>query len=121
MITYFEFIYGGLISSVNRYVAKHRAVGDIDGVNTAVNSVFVVLLFFAILIALVSSSSFFLLPSFMGEKLGNQVADAQWVILYLGLGLAVKIGLATFGGILTGCHRWDLQHGINAANRLITL
>lgn len=121
MITYFEFIYGGLISSVNRYVAKHRAVGDIDGVNTAVNSVFVVLLFFAILIALLSSSSFFFLPLFMGEKLGSQLADAQWVILYLGLGLAMKIGLAIFGGILTGCHRWDLQHGINAANRLITL
>ncbi|KAF0189882.1 MAG: Transporter of NadC family [Desulfobulbaceae bacterium] len=121
MITYFEFIYGGLISSVNRYVAKHRAVGDIAGVNTAVNSVFVVLLFFAILIALVSSSSFFLLPLFMAEKLGEQMADAQWVILYLGLGLSVKIGLAIFGGILTGCHRWDLQHGINAANRLVTL
>jgi O-antigen/teichoic acid export membrane protein len=121
LITYFEFIYGGLISSVNRYVAKHRAVGDIDGINTAVNSVFVVLLFFAVLIALLSASSFLLLPFFLQEKLGSQLADAQWVILYLGLGLAVKIALAVFGGILTGCHRWDLQHGINAANRLITL
>lgn len=121
LITYFDFIYGGLISSVNRYVAKHRAVGDIDGVNTAVSSVFVVLLFFAILIALISSSSFFFLPLFMEEKLGSQMADAQWVILYLGLGLAIKIGLAVFGGVLTGCHRWDLHHGINAANRLITL
>jgi len=121
LITYFDFVYGGLISSVNRYVAKHRAVGDIDGVNTSVNSVFVVLLFFAILIALLSTSAFFLLPIFMQEKLGPQLEDAQWVVLYLGLGLAVKIGLAVFGGILTGCHRWDLQHGINAANRLVTL
>jgi O-antigen/teichoic acid export membrane protein len=57
----------------------------------------------------------------MQVRLGAQTTDAQWVIFFLGLSLVVKISLAVFGGILTGCHRWDLQHGINAANRLATL
>lgn len=121
LITYFEFIYSGLISSVNRYVAKHRAAGDIDGINTAVNSVFVALLILALVVALLTSSTALLLPHFMQERLGNQTTDAQWVIFFLGMSLVVKICLAVFGGILTGCHRWDLQHGINAANRLATL
>ena len=57
----------------------------------------------------------------MREQLNTQVTDASWVIFYLGLGLAIKICLSVFAGIMTGCHRWDLQHGINATNRLITL
>lgn len=121
LITYFEFIYGGLVSSVNRYVAKHRATGDIDGVNTAVNSAFFALLLLAVLVALLTSGTALLTPYFMQEKLGAQTSDAQWVIFFLGLSMVIKIGLAVFGGVLTGCHRWDLQHGINAATRLITL
>ncbi len=121
LITYFEFIYGGLISSVNRYVAKHRSVDDIGGVNTAVSSAFFTLLILASLVAALTIAVAVLLPHFMGSQLGTQTSDAQWVIFYLGLSLVAKICLAVFGGILTGCHRWDLQHGINAANRLATL
>lgn len=121
LITYFEFIYSGLVSSVNRYVAKHRATGDIDGVNIAVSSVFFTLLILAALVALLTTATALLLPHFMQARLGDQTTDAQWVIFFLGLSLVVKICLAVFGGILTGCHRWDLQHGINAANRLATL
>jgi len=121
LITYFDFIYGGLLSSVNRYVAKYRSINKIDEVNTVVNSIFVVFYFFSALIVLSASSSFVWLPHFMREQLSTQVSDASWVIFYLGLGLAIKICLAVFGGILTGCHRWDLQHSINAANRLVTL
>ncbi|MDO8954864.1 MAG: oligosaccharide flippase family protein [Gammaproteobacteria bacterium] len=121
LITYFEFIYGSLTSSVSRFVAKHRAVGDIDGVSRAVSSAFFVLLFLALLVALLSSCIALFLPYFMQSQLGAQTKDAQWVIFFLGAGLAVKIGLAVFGGILTGCHRWDVHHGINTANRLVTL
>jgi O-antigen/teichoic acid export membrane protein len=121
LITYFEFIYGSLTSSVNRYVAKYRAVNDIDGVSTAVSSAFFVLLFLASLVVLLSSCIALFLPYFMQNQLGAQTKDAQWVIFFLGTGLAVKIGLAVFGGVLTGCHRWDIHHGINTANRLATL
>jgi O-antigen/teichoic acid export membrane protein len=121
LISYFDFIFGGLITSVNRYVAKFRAIDNVNGINTAVNSAFVILLFIAALIAILASCSFIWLPHFMQGQLSAQTTDAQWVICYLGLGQAIKICLAIFGGILTGCHRWDLQHGINAANRLITL
>ena len=121
LITYFEFIYSSLTSSVNRYVAKYRAVDDIHGVNAAVNSAFFALIILAALVGLLSTATSLLLPFFMQERLGIQTTDAQWVIFYLGLGLVIKICLAVFGGVLTGCHRWDLQHGINAANRLVTL
>jgi O-antigen/teichoic acid export membrane protein len=121
MITYFEFIYGSLTSSVNRYVAKHRATNDIEGVSTAVSSAFFALLILAALVAVLTACIALLLPHFMIKQLGAQTAAAQQVIFYLGLSLVAKICLAVFGGILTGCHRWDLQHGINAANRLATL
>lgn len=121
LITYFELIYGGLVSSVNRYVAKHRSVNDISGVNTAVSSVFFTLLVLASLVALLSTATALSLPVFMQDKLGALTQDAQWVIFFLGLNLVVKISLAVFGGILTGCHRWDLQHGMNALNRIVAL
>ncbi len=121
LITYFIFIQSSLTSSINRYVAKHRAVGDIDAISTAVSSAFFALLILAALVALLTTGTALLLPRFMQEQLGAQMADAQWVVFFLGLSLAVKISLAVFGGVLTGCHRWDLQHGINAANRLATL
>lgn len=121
LITYFDFIYSSLISPVSRYVAKHRAADDIDGVSTAVSSAFFALLALAVLVALLTTATALLLPRFMQEQLGAQITDAQWVIFFLGLSMAVKVCLSVFGGVLTGCHRWDLQHGINAANRLATL
>lgn len=121
LITYFDFIYASLTSSVNRYVAKHRAVHDINGVSIAVSSAFFTLLILAAVVGLLTTATALLLPRFMEGQLGSQTIDAQWVVFYLGLSLVAKICLAVFGGILTGCHRWDLQHGINAANRLVTL
>lgn len=121
LITYFEFIYSGLVSSVNRYVAKHRATGNIDGVNIAVSSVFFTLLVLAVLVALLTTTTALALPHFLQARLGDHTTDTQWVIFFLGLSLVVKISLAVFAGILTGCHRWDLQHGINATNRVLAL
>jgi len=121
LLTYFEFIYSSLTSSVNRYVAKCRAVSDINGLNIAVNSAFFTLIILAALVALLTTGTALLLPYFMQDRLGAHTADSQWVVFFLGLSLVVKICLAVFGGVLTGCHRWDLQHGINAANRLAAL
>lgn len=121
LITYFEFIYSGLVSSVNRYVARHRANQDLDGINITVNSALLILLIFAGIVAILSSSTALLIPYFMQSQLGSQTTDAQWVVFFLGMSLVVKICLAVFGGVLTGCHRWDLQHGINAGNRVATL
>ena len=38
LVSYFGLVQMGLTSSVNRYVARYRAVGDISGVNQVVSS-----------------------------------------------------------------------------------
>jgi len=120
-IVYFELIYSGLVSSVNRYVAKHRANNDIDALNTAASSVFFLLLVLGCLVILCSAVSALMLPQFMHARFGKYLVDAQWLVFLLGSNISVKMPLALFGGVLTGCHRWDLQHSITAASRLATM
>ena len=39
----FALLQGGIVSSVNRFVAKHRALNDIEGISSAVSSVTLIL------------------------------------------------------------------------------
>ena len=43
LIAYFGLVQGGVVSSVNRFVARYRAVNDVEGVNRAVSTVTVIL------------------------------------------------------------------------------
>jgi O-antigen/teichoic acid export membrane protein len=55
-----------------------------------------------------------LVPACFADRLGPNVHEAQWVVLFLGATMAVQISSSVFNGILTGCHRWDL-HNINTS------
>jgi O-antigen/teichoic acid export membrane protein len=121
LIVYFDIIHSGLISSVSRFVAKHRATNNLIALNTVVSSIFRLLLFMAMIVCLLAIGSALWVPLLLYDRLGAYSLDAQWVVLVLGINLAIKLPLGVFGSVLTGCHRWDLQYGINAANRLATL
>lgn len=121
LITYFGLVQAGVVSSVNRYIARYRAKGDVENVNISVSSVGCVLLVMALVIVGVTLSAYHLLPGVMEDKLGAYTHSTQWVVLWLGLGLAFQTAFALFGGVLAGHFRWDIHFYINMASRLATL
>lgn len=121
VVSYFVLLQGGIVSSVNRYVAKHRASGDSAGLNHSVNSVRVILNAIAFVIAVLSVLAAWILPSTMGEKLGGMTAEAAGVILLLGLTSAVQVQGAVFGGVITGCHRWTVHNAIKTSTTVISV
>ena len=119
-VAYFSLVQGGVVSSINRYVARHRAAGDLAGVNRVVSSVSCVLWCMAGIVVLLAIVTALLIPVFWGRRLGEFVGDAQWAVFLLGLGIAVEVGSAGFAGVLTGCHRWDLHNGVHAFTCVLT-
>ena len=114
LVAYFGLVQAGIGSSVNRYVAKCRAVGDIDGVNRAVSSVWVFLLLAGAVVLALTAAASLLLPSLFGNRLGGSVVTAQWVVFVLGLKVALRLNFGAFSGVVSGCHRWGLHNAITA-------
>jgi len=121
LISYFALVQGGVVSSVNRFVASYRAANDVDGVNRAVSTVTVIFAVMgAIVIGLTLGAASLLTPVF-GERLGEHLSDARWVVLLLGASLAIQIALSGFGGVMTGCHRWGLHNAIYAGSHAVSV
>lgn len=121
MIAYFGLIQVGIGSSVNRYVAKYRACGEMERVSEVVSSIVFIQGLMGIAILSLSGLVTYLLPSFWGDRLGRQLGDAQVVLLTLGASLAVQVALAAFTGVITGCHRWDIHNYIKAGWYAVTV
>lgn len=112
LVSYFRLVTAGINSSVNRYVARYRAVGDIPGVNRFVSSAFCILGVAGLLVLGLTITVSLLLPQLFGARLGENVRDAQWVVFFLGASIGIQISLSVFNGILTGWHRWKLHDAI---------
>ncbi len=110
-VGYFSLVQVGVISSINRYVAKFRAAGDLAGLNRAVSSVSCVLAAMAVIIVALALGAALLFGSLWSGRLGTFLHDAQLVVLLLGASTAAEVALAGFAGVVTGCHRWDLHNG----------
>jgi O-antigen/teichoic acid export membrane protein len=116
IVAYFGLVQVGIISSINRYVAKYRAIDDLEGINCVVSSVTVVLFIIAGVVFLLTVGTTLTLPYFMGRQLNTHLVDGQWVVFFLGLNLAINLAFSGFGGLITGFHRWDLYNGIQACS-----
>lgn len=121
IVVYFGLVQIGVTSSINRYVAFHRAQEDYAGINRVVSSVTMVMRVMGLAaFGLALFFSWAVGPLFR-ERLGAHVAEARWLVFLLGAGLAVQISSTVYGSILTGCHRWDWHNGIQAAANLLSL
>ncbi|MBU0719520.1 MAG: lipopolysaccharide biosynthesis protein [Planctomycetes bacterium] len=116
VVAYFTLIQAGAVSSTNRYVAKFRAAGDVEGVNRVVSSITCVFVVGAGIIMALSVAAMFAVPALLDNQLAGYSNDAAWVVLLLGMGVALQIAFSGFGGVITGCHRWDLHYGIQAGS-----
>lgn len=121
VVAYFSLLQGGVVSSVNRYVARYWAADDIESVNRTVSSVTCVLVVMATIVVLLSIACAWAVPWLLSDQLGPHVYEARWVLLILGVASAFQMACGAFGGLLTGCHRWDLHNGIWAAAQAVTV
>ncbi len=121
IVAYFILVQGGVVSSINRYVAKYRAIGDVDGVNRSVSTVTAILAVMTLFVFALTASSALLLPNLFGDRLGAYQSDAQWAVFWLGLSLGFQLLLSGYGGVVTGCHRWDLHNAIHAGSHVVTV
>lgn len=118
VVAYFSLVQGGIVSSVNRYVAKYRSEGDMKGLNCAVSSVSCILAIMGVVVLGLSVAVAAWLPDLFSKQLNYYQRDAQWLVLLLGSSIAVQIIFSGYGGVITGCHRWDLHNLIFGGTRL---
>lgn len=110
LVTYFRFVDMGVTASVNRYVARHWGKEDIEGINRVVSSATFALCIAAVVVLLGTIVAVLSLPYWFGSHLKGEYASVtQWSVFYLGIMLSVGTALGAFNGVLTGCHRWELQ------------
>jgi O-antigen/teichoic acid export membrane protein len=121
VVGYFTFVQAGVTSAVNRYVGKHWAEQDIPAINRVLSSATFGLSVAGVLVTLATLAIVLLLPSVSIDQLGSHAQEAQWVVGFLGAGLAVQTALGAYNGVLTGCHRWDLKNINYAAWYVITV
>jgi len=121
LVQYFGLVQAGVGSSVNRYVARYRAAGDIVGVNRIVSTAFCLLSISGLLVLGFSAAALLLLDPLFGHRLGGHVHEAQWVVFLLGGSLAVGMAFGAFHGVLAGCHRWGLHNAIKSACYAMTV
>jgi O-antigen/teichoic acid export membrane protein len=121
LVSYFGLVQAGVGSSVNRYVAKHRAAGDISGMNRIVSSASCILCVAGLIVLALTIALSLMLPQLFGAKLGQNVFDAQWVVFFLGASLVIEMSFGAFSGVLTGCHRWGLHNFIKSGWHVITI
>ena len=121
LVTYFGLVQAGVVSSVNRFVAKYRAAGDVEGVNRTVSSVSCVLLVMSMIVVALTVATTLAVPDLLSSRLSGYVRDAKWVVFLLGVSLAIQIGASGLGGVITGCHRWDLHNLIEAGSYAATV
>jgi O-antigen/teichoic acid export membrane protein len=114
VVNYFYLTQIGVGMSVNRYVAKHRAVGDVQGLTRTISAAFCLQMAAACGALLLTAVSAMVLPALFHVRLGEDVAVARMVIAFLGASIAVRMVFQVFNGVVTGCHRWDLHNLLNA-------
>ena len=118
LVSYFGLVQAGVGSSVNRYVARYRAASDIAGINRIVSSATFILVLAGLLVLVLTIAVSLLLPSLFGDRLGDNLSDAQWVVFFLGISLVAQIAITAFNGVLTGCHKWGIHNFIKSGGHL---
>ena len=114
LVTYLGLTAFGVGSSVNRYVAHHRAAGDKDGLSRVVSTATVLNVMSGAAALLITGIFVWLVPRMLrGDQLAH-VNEARLVVLLLGCTIAVSLSLGTYSAVLAGCHRFDISNAISA-------
>ena len=121
LVSYFKLVKLGIGSSVNRYIAKFRAADDTIGMNRIASSAGCILGIAGLIVFALTITVSKLLPQLFGDKLGENVYIAQWVVFFIGATLSVQVALSPFNGLMTGFHRWGLHNLIQSGWYIVTV
>ncbi len=109
----------GVVSALSRDVAMYKAQGDVFNMSQVTSVVVIWQAIIAILVALVSLGIALSMPLWVETPADYPASHAQMVLFLLCISLSVDMMAGPSGGIITACHRWDLQHSINAAQDFV--
>lgn len=120
IVSYFGLVQLGLSASVDRYVARYRAVGDNEGLSRSVSTIGLFLkLAGGLALVLAISTAWWVLPLFE-ERLGDELNAGRLVVLFLGGEIAFSVMFTVYTGVVVGCHRWDIHNIVSAICYAVT-
>jgi len=120
LVGYFGLVQLGLGGSVQRYVPLYRARGDTLGLSRSVSTVGLFLTVAGwVGVGLAAGTAVWIVPLFQA-KLGSALREAQWAVFILGTYIGISLMFTVYGGVIVGCHRWDIQNSITAGTYAAT-
>jgi O-antigen/teichoic acid export membrane protein len=114
VVSYFGLVQLGLSASVDRYVQRYRALGDHEGLSRSVSTIALFLSLCALVVVLLACATAGWGILLFKERLGLELNAARWGVLFLGLEVAFSIMFTVYGGVIVGCHRWDIHNTVSA-------
>jgi len=121
LVFYLDLLSLGVVSAVNRHVARHRARDEWDELSVVVNSC-LGLASGSLLLGLGLVAAFVVwVPGLLATADAAVVHTARSVVVLLGLSAALRLPLGVFGGIITGSERFDLLNAVRGARDLAQL
>lgn len=109
----------GVGSALSRFAALQRSAGDTDALSQTTTIVSIWQLLIAAITAGVAVLLATAITGWVDLPDPHDAETAQIVLLMLGLTLAVKMLANPAGSLISGFHRWDIQHSINAGQDLL--
>ncbi|HWD90904.1 MAG TPA: oligosaccharide flippase family protein [Verrucomicrobiae bacterium] len=121
LVAYFRFVDMGVTASVNRYVARYWGKQDIEGINRVVSSATLALILAGLVMFLGTIVAVVTMPYWFGDSLKGFLSVTQQSVFWLGTMLSMGTALGAYNGVLTGCHRWELQTMRNSTWQFIAV
>ena len=107
MTGYLGLLEMGVRQSIIRYVAKYRAVDDMDSLNRITSSAFSIYGVTSLVAAVISLGLAALFPYLVTVSTGT-IPVARWVIVITGLNVAQGLIFSVYFGVILGIQRYDV-------------
>lgn len=117
-VSYSGLLYLGMGETVSRYVARYEAEGRPEQVNQVVSLVALIYLCMSGFALLIAAALCWLAPA-IGPWEGHELTQVRFVIVILGINLAISLCGSVCGGVLLGLRRFDLERYVSLAFELL--
>jgi len=110
----------GFAQTISRFVAHHQAKEEAEQINSVVSVVGLIYLAIGVLVMGVTGVVAFLVPYFASLQ-GTSVVELRFVVMTLGVNVAINILGSVFGGVIIGLQRMDVERGIRTICGIVRL
>lgn len=120
LANYITLVNLGVGSNAARYMASFAVDGDVGRLQRIVSSAHVVQVAIGTAVAIAAVCVAATLDQWLPAEMAERNNEAKWVLLLLGLSIAIEMYFDAWRGVLTGIHRWDLHNGINTLHSVLS-